>query len=639
MSEDLINRYKQSYRIQFQDDELESRYRETQAKDGQASSMLDFGVLLLLCLAFAFLEYRAFGIDVPIPMYGYLLAAAAALGNLLISKFSDDPQHLQFRLVANGVFTMGVVIGAVFLQKYSAYHVIEFVLLVAWLGSQRQMRTVVSFSLNLLLAIVFVGVMSVTDISGFWVSLVSILLIAAVLLGGYLGYVSERARRLLFLQTESNGNVNRRQEMWAFTLIDLDLALSGIVDFKELIGLLKKHLEPVIEFDSYVLTSLEGQGPKPVADEAEGELFDTEKTLWSEDLLGKLNQTRQATASAEHEIVKGFLGMERQRFISYRLDVPIFNDTRLMGVISLRRESAPYDNLDKIASASIAAQAMMIYRRSKRAREMAAEKASFASPAPPKPAPMKPVAPKPEISKPEISKPEISKPVTPVSAPERGVTESVIRARPDDDQSLPPPMSTTEEQDMEMTDHTFSGSDQTLVPKEVITQFKKNQETAKKTITLMSRENADKIAVDRYRTAAVEGAPLSVLIIEVDGLSKLREEDGDEVAYKVFAAIVKYIFTRVDKEKDILGRYGQNGLSVLMPQVDMNAAERFAESIRQFVAGARYKTAYGEKTATLSIGVAAITDDTGDYPSMIKRADMALFVAKKNGRNCVKVRL
>ena len=43
----------------------------------------------------------------------------------------------------------------------------------------------------------------------------------------------------------------------------------------------------------------------------------------------------------------------------------------------------------------------------------------------------------------------------------------------------------------------------------------------------MSRENADKIAVDRYRTAAVEGEPLSILIIEVDGLSKLREQDGD----------------------------------------------------------------------------------------------------------------
>ena len=155
----------------------------------------------------------------------------------------------------------------------------------------------------------------------------------------------------------------------------------------------------------------------------------------------------------------------------------------------------------------------------------------------------------------------------------------------------------------------------------------------------MSRDNADRIAIDRYRTAAVEGDPLSVMIIEVDGLSKLREQDGDEVAYKVFAAIVKYIFSKVDKEKEILGRYGQNGLSVLMPRVDMNAAERFAEMIRQHVSTARYKTAYGEKTATLSIGVAALTDDTGDYASMVKRADMALFVAKKNGRNCVKVRL
>ena len=76
-----------------------------------------------------------------------------------------------------------------------------------------------------------------------------------------------------------------------------------------------------------------------------------------------------------------------------------------------------------------------------------------------------------------------------------------------------------------------------------------------------------------------------------------------------------------------------------MPKVDMNAGERFAETIREYVEHAKYKTAYGEKSATLSIGVASITDNTGDYNSMIKRADMALFVAKKNGRNCVKVRL
>jgi hypothetical protein len=168
-----------------------------------------------------------------------------------------------------------------------------------------------------------------------------------------------------------------------------------------------------------------------------------------------------------------------------------------------------------IASVSIAAQAMLIFRRSTRSSAVVLEQA---------------------------------------------VPEPVIRPKPQtEDTTNTSVPSYSESKDMEVTDHSFVESDQTLVPQEVVEKFKQEEASAKKTITLMSRENADKIAVDRYRTAAVEGEPLSVLIIEVDGLSKLREKDGDQVAYKVFAAIVKYIFTRVDKNKDILGRYGQNG--------------------------------------------------------------------------------
>jgi diguanylate cyclase (GGDEF)-like protein len=595
VSQDLISRYKKSFRIQFQNAETEGKYRDMQEQRGRSSSVFAFAALFILCLAFAYLEYRAFGHDVAVPMYGYFLCATLALANLLLSRFSSELHHHNLRLIGNGVLTTVIVISAVFLQKYSAYHALEFVLLTVWLGSLKSVRMIMTFGINAVLAIIFVLAMYITEVSAFWIPLVSVLLGVAVFLGAYVGYLTERGRRMLFLETEINKSMTNRQELWAFTLIDLDMALSGILDFKELIALLKKHLDPVINFDSYILTSLEGQGPKPVADKVEGELFENDdKTYWSEDLLGKLTQTRQATVSSEHETVKGFLGMEKQQFISYRLDVPVFNDSKLLGVISLRRDSEPFDDLDMIASVSIAAQAMLIFKRSTRSSAMVVDQT---------------------------------------------VPDPVIRPKKTEDTTNTSIPSYSESKDMEVTDHSFVESDQTLVPQEVVDKFKQEEASAKKTITLMSRENADKIAVDRYRTAAVEGEPLSVLIIEVDGLSKLREKDGDQVAYKVFAAIVKYIFTKVDKNKDILGRYGQNGLSVLMPRVDMNAAEKFAEMIRQFVGEARYKTAYGEKSATLSIGVAAITDDTGDYASMIKRADMALFVAKKNGRNCVKVRL
>ena len=598
MSEDLISRYKKSFRVRFRNTNTEEKYREMQQQFGRESSVFAFAALFLLCLAFAYLEFRAFGLEIVMPMYSYLLACVLALFNLVISRMAAELLYHQLRLVANGLLAMGTVIGAVFLQKYSAYHVIEFVLLVVWLGSLKSVRMVSTLVLNVLLGCAFVAVMYVTEISYFWILLVSVLLAAAVMLAACLGYLAERARRMLFLQVEANKSMDSRQELWSFALIDLDMALSGILVFKEMIALLKKYLEPVIEFDSYVLTSLEGQGPKPVADQIEGELFESDNaTLWSEELLGKLTQTRQATVSAEHETVKGFLGRKKQRFTSYRLDIPVFNDSRLLGIISLRRASEPFDRLDMIASVSIAAQAMLIFKRSTR---------------------------------------------TPTAPVTKTLSNSVIRPKSvtDTTMSTTTAISSSDDKDMEMTDNSITdGSGSNMIPREVITKFKKEQASAKKTITLMSRENAEKIAVDRYRTAAVDGEPLSVMIVEVDGLSKLREQDGDEVAYKVFAAIVKYIFTKVDKEKEILGRYGQNGLSILMPRVDMNAAERFAEMTRQYVSNARYKTVYGEKSATLSIGVAALTDDTGDYASMVKRADMALFVAKKNGRNCVKVRL
>jgi len=372
VSQDLISRYKESSRIQFQDAGNETKYRDVQQQSSRDSSVPAFAALFLLCLAFAYLEHRAFGHDVPVPMYGYLLAAVMALGNLLVSQFSDEEQYLQMRLVGNGLLAMGTVIGAVFLQKYSAYHAIEFVLLMAWLGSLRPLSMVVTSAMNLLLALAFVGVMYFTDVSGFWIVLVSVLMAAAIVLAAYIAYQTERARRMLFLQIEVNDSMTKRQEMWAFTLIDLDMALSGILDFKELIALLKKHLEPVIEFDSYVLTSLDGQGPKPVADEVEGDLFENEDgTLWSEELLGKLTQTRQSTVSSEHEMVKGFLGREKERFTSYRLDIPVFDDSRMLGIVSLRREAAPFDRLDMISSVSIAGQAMLIYKRSRNASKRA----------------------------------------------------------------------------------------------------------------------------------------------------------------------------------------------------------------------------------------------------------------------------
>ena len=596
VSQDLITQYKNSIRIQYQDAEMERKYQKEQPSRGRSSSVFAFGSLLLLSLAFAFLESKAFGRAVSTPMYAYLAVAVLASGNLFVSMVSQKSYWPDIRLMINGIACMGGVITAVYLQKYSAYHALEMTLLIIWIGSLNVVRFPMVTLVALILAGIFLMVMSVTEISRFWIDIVGILLLSATIISAYFSYILERYRRQNYLYSNINQDMTNRQETWAFTLLDLDEALNSILDFKKMIGVLKRHIEAVIKFDSYILTSLEGQGPKPVADKIEGTLFEIEdKTLWSEEVLTRLTQTRQAITSAEQEEKKGFLGLVNKKTLSYRMDVPVISDSKLMGVISLRRSSEPFNELDKIASVSIATQAMLIYQQATRNASVVLQSQS--------PAPIP------------------------------------IPGRRKDDKTVTSKLATSQSTDMDMTDHSFIDPEIQVELRGKMEDRKSARDSEKKTITLLSRENADKKAMERYQTALTQSEPLSILIIEVDGMSKLREQDGDQVAYKVFSAIVKYIFSKVNKDKDTMGRYGQNGLSVLMPDVDMNAAEKFAEEVRQFVSTARYKTPYGDKSTTLSIGVAAMTDDTGNYHSMVKRADMALFVAKKNGRNCVKVRL
>lgn len=594
MSQDLINRYKKSIRLQFQNKVLEEQYVDHQKTAEGHSTSLAFGVLLVLNLAFAYLEFKAFGRETSIPMIGFLVASLFAAVNLVIGQIYKELEWLPARLVISVATSIAAVLSALYLQKYSAYHAIEMSFLLFWLGSIAVLRVRMSIMLNLAFTILFLITMHQTGISLFWIEIVFVLLMGVIMTAASFSFLSERQRRLLFLQTLYSESMVNRQESWANTLIDLDSRLGNVRELKEAMALLVNFLEPVIKFDSHILTTLEGQGPKPVADEVVGKLFeDDDKTFWPEELLGKLTQTRQATVSSEQETVSGFLGRKKEKFLSYRLDVPIINDTKLVGVISLRRASSAFDDLDMVASVSIATQVMLVFKRASKASAVLAER----------------------------------------------TIANAVKPRVDAQATRSSRFANTQTSDLDFPDQTEINPEELLAPSDLIQKVKEQAEKAKKTITLLSRENADKVAVDRYRTAAIEGEPLSLLVIEVDGLSKLREQDGDPVAYKVFASIVKYIYSKIDKEKDILGRYGQNGLSVLMPKVDMNAAEKFAEMTRQAVQSARYKTAYGEKSATLSIGVAAITDDTGDYSSLVKRADMALFVAKKNGRNCVKVRL
>ncbi len=89
----------------------------------------------------------------------------------------------------------------------------------------------------------------------------------------------------------------------------------------------------------------------------------------------------------------------------------------------------------------------------------------------------------------------------------------------------------------------------------------------------------------------------------------------------------------------MVARYGGEEVIILLPETDRELAVRVAERLGASVAEKPFKTSYDEIRVTVSIGVAALDENTPHFEALIARADQALYIAKHKGRNRVAVSL
>jgi two-component system cell cycle response regulator len=86
---------------------------------------------------------------------------------------------------------------------------------------------------------------------------------------------------------------------------------------------------------------------------------------------------------------------------------------------------------------------------------------------------------------------------------------------------------------------------------------------------------------------------------------------------------------------DIVGRYGGDELTVLLPEADLDLAADVAERLANLVArevsvGSTRRTV---RPVTVSLGVTCSRNSDDDLESIVDRADRALYRAKQSGRN------
>ena len=136
--------------------------------------------------------------------------------------------------------------------------------------------------------------------------------------------------------------------------------------------------------------------------------------------------------------------------------------------------------------------------------------------------------------------------------------------------------------------------------------------------------------------AGARGKPLAVMMLDIDYFKSINDSHGHDAGDDVlrdFALRIK----RSIRGIDLACRCGGEEFVIVMPETDVTVAAMVAERLRRRIAAEPFAISQGTKSipVTLSIGIAALRGQNDNAASLIKRADQALYRAKRDGRNRV----
>jgi two-component system cell cycle response regulator len=136
--------------------------------------------------------------------------------------------------------------------------------------------------------------------------------------------------------------------------------------------------------------------------------------------------------------------------------------------------------------------------------------------------------------------------------------------------------------------------------------------------------------------ANIRGKPLALLMLDIDYFKAINDTHGHDAGDDVlrdFALRIK----RSIRGIDLACRSGGEEFVIVMPETDTAVAAMVAERLRRRIASELFPIQQGQHSipVTLSIGIAALRGPDDTAAALMKRADRALYRAKRDGRNRV----
>jgi two-component system cell cycle response regulator len=153
---------------------------------------------------------------------------------------------------------------------------------------------------------------------------------------------------------------------------------------------------------------------------------------------------------------------------------------------------------------------------------------------------------------------------------------------------------------------------------------------------LYNRRYMESHADSLVERAAARGKPLSVLIIDIDHFKAINDTYGHDAGDDVLREFSDRLRSCI-RGIDLACRHGGEEFVVVMPDTDLGVANKVAERIRRRIAGEPFPIERGTRSVevTISVGLAGRVGPQDNAAQIMKRADAALYLAKRDGRNRV----
>ena len=146
---------------------------------------------------------------------------------------------------------------------------------------------------------------------------------------------------------------------------------------------------------------------------------------------------------------------------------------------------------------------------------------------------------------------------------------------------------------------------------------------------LTTRAAMEKDAHRLLRRARQAGGYLSVLFCDMDRLKAINDELGHEAGDRVLRAAGQAI-KRSLRAQDLVGRYGGDEFVVVLPNLTRETAFERADQLIAGINGVN-DVLPDDLRVGLSVGIATYPFDAGDYATLVKLADQAMYLAKRDG--------